>query len=108
MNAILKHVYQEVLDPTFPEAIIRRRFPKPKSESARFVPGSLSIKDGYRRDSGGGSGKRERERRKEQGERGAEREAFFSMGTIQKGRPQNSGIFDPLRPQIHPTSLTKL
>ena len=27
---------------------------KPKSESARLVPGSLSIKDGYQRDSGGG------------------------------------------------------
>ena len=106
MNAILKHVFQEVPYPTFPEAIIRRRFPKPKSESARFVPGSLSIKDGYQRDSGGG-GKREREAERTRKERGRER------GLLHGDHPERTSakfwdICPSPSPQIHPTSLTKL
>ena len=87
MTAILKHVFREVLYPTFPEAIIRRRFRSRKANLRVSFPGAFQSKMAISVTAAAAAARerREAERTREE-ERGRERE----RGLLLRDHPERT------------------
>ena len=103
--AVLKNgrnceIFQEVLDPMFPEAIIRRRFPSRKANLRVSFPGAFQSKMAISVTAAAAAAEREAERTRKERGRGRERE----IGLLLREHPEGtSAKFWDIRPTPSPT-----